>query len=72
MNAKVSNGRFKYKIRGMVYMKITIGGIVGGIIGFAVGYLGKCSSGVCPLTSNPAVSAIIGILMGIMLTMPRR
>ena len=52
-------------------MKIIIGGIIGGIIGFVIGYFGKCASGVCPLTSNPVISTIIGILIGIMVTMGR-
>ena len=53
-------------------MRIIVGGIIGGIIGFIIGYFGKCGSGTCPLTSNPIVSTIIGILMGIMLTMSRQ
>ena len=52
-------------------LKIVIGGIIGGAIGFAIGYFGKCASGVCPLTSNPVISTIIGILMGVLITMGR-
>lgn len=52
-------------------MKVIIGGIIGGILGFAVGYFGKCSSGACPLTSNPVVSTIIGVLIGTMITAGR-
>ena len=52
-------------------MKPVIGGIIGGIVGFAIGYFGKCASGICPLTSNPIVSTIIGIIIGIMVTMGR-
>lgn len=50
-------------------MRIIIGGLIGGSIGFAIGYFGKCASGMCPLTSNPIVSTIIGVLLGIMVTM---
>lgn len=50
-------------------MKIILGLIVGGVIGFGVGYLGKCASGVCPLTSNPIISTIIGALFGLMIAM---
>ncbi len=39
---------------------------MGGAIGFGIGYFGKCASGVCPLTSNPIISTIIGALMGAM------
>ena len=53
-------------------MKTVIGGIAGGIIGFTIGYFGKCTTGACPLTSNPMISTIMGVLVGIMLTMPRQ
>ncbi len=52
-------------------MKLIIGIIIGGVIGFTIGYLGKCASGMCPLTSNPVVSTIIGALFGAMITMGR-
>jgi hypothetical protein len=45
-------------------MRIIIGVLVGGSIGFLVGYVGKCSSGACPLTGNPIISTIIGALLG--------
>ena len=52
-------------------MKIILGILVGGAIGFALGYFGKCASGVCPLTSNPYISMIIGALIGLMITIGR-
>jgi len=45
-------------------MRIIIGALIGGGIGFLVGYLGKCTSGTCPLTRNPIVSTIIGTILG--------
>ena len=48
-------------------MKIILGVLIGGGIGFALGYWGKCSSGGCPLTSNPYISTIIGIVLGIII-----
>ena len=48
-------------------VKIVIGILVGGGIGFLIGYLGRCASGVCPLTSNPYVSTIIGALVGLLI-----
>ena len=50
-------------------MKIALGIVIGGAIGFAVGYLGRCASGVCPLTSNPIISTVIGALIGALVTM---
>ena len=49
-------------------MKVFLGVAIGGAIGFAVGYFGRCTSGACPLTSNPVISALIGALLGGMLT----
>jgi hypothetical protein len=50
-------------------MKIVLGILIGGAIGFGVGYFGKCASGVCPLTSKPLISTIIGALIGAMIVM---
>ena len=50
-------------------MRIALGIIIGAIIGFVVGYFGKCTSGVCPLTSNPIVSSILGAAIGALITM---
>jgi len=52
-------------------MKIILGVIIGAVIGFGVGYFGKCTSGTCPLTSNPYVSTVIGALLGAMVTLGR-
>jgi len=52
-------------------MKILLGIIIGGVIGFGAGYLGKCVSGVCPLTSNPMISTLIGVILGAAITMGR-
>ncbi|MDD5085718.1 MAG: DUF6132 family protein [Candidatus Omnitrophica bacterium] len=46
-------------------LKFIIGAVVGGAIGFGIGYLGKCSTGACPLTGNPIVSTTVGVLIGI-------
>jgi uncharacterized membrane protein YedE/YeeE len=49
-------------------MKMILSALIGGLIGFGVGYFGKCTSGACPLTSNPIISAIIGAAIGVMVT----
>ncbi|MBN3039473.1 MAG: hypothetical protein JW869_08690 [Candidatus Omnitrophica bacterium] len=45
-------------------LRIVLGVVIGAIIGFALGYFGKCASGVCPLTSNPYISTFVGALFG--------
>ncbi|MCM8761118.1 MAG: DUF6132 family protein [Candidatus Omnitrophica bacterium] len=52
-------------------IKILTGAIIGGLFGFVLGYLGKCSSGACPLTSNPIISTIVGALVGAMITLAK-
>jgi hypothetical protein len=48
-------------------MKIFLGITIGALIGFGIGYLGKCASGMCPLTSNPYISAVIGAVVGLLI-----
>lgn len=52
-------------------MKIILGIAIGAAIGFGIGYFGKCASGACPITSNPLISAIIGAIIGALLTMSK-
>jgi thiol peroxidase len=48
----------------MAWTNVVIGGAVGLVIGALVGYVGKCRSGVCPLTSNPYSGAVVGAIFG--------
>lgn len=48
-------------------MKYLLGILIGGGIGFTIGYFGKCASGTCPMTSNPYVSTVIGIIFGLII-----
>jgi thioredoxin len=43
--------------------KLIIFLIVGGAIGAFIGYKGKCTTGACPLTSNPYIGGIYGAVM---------
>lgn len=52
-------------------MKMMLGIVIGAAIGFGIGYLGKCTSGACPLTSNPIISTIIGAVIGAMIAAAR-
>ena len=47
--------------------RILLGVLIGGTIGAVAGYFGKCSSGTCPLTSNPYRGAIYGLIVGALL-----
>jgi hypothetical protein len=50
-------------------IKIIVGILIGGGVGFLLGYHGKCTSGACPLTSNPLRGAIVGALLGLMMAL---
>lgn len=44
--------------------RIVIGGVVGGILGYGLYRFIGCSSGACPITSNPWISTIFGMVTG--------
>lgn len=52
-------------------LKIFLGAIIGGVLGFLVGYIFKCQNGQCPITSNPYISTIIGIIIGLLITLEK-
>lgn len=45
-------------------MKIVLGVVLGGFIGYAATRLLGCSTGTCPLTSNPWAGTLYGTLVG--------
>jgi hypothetical protein len=48
-------------------IKIVVGIIIGAALGFAYYKIVGCSSGTCPITSNPYISTIWGAVMGALL-----
>ena len=45
-------------------LRIVIGVVAGGVLGFAYYKFVGCSSGTCPLTSNPYISSLFGSVVG--------
>ena len=45
-------------------LRILIGAVVGAVLGFGWYKLVGCSTGTCPLTSNPVVSTLYGMVVG--------
>lgn len=48
-------------------LRTIIGILVGGGLGFAYYRFVGCSTGTCPLTSNPIISTIYGAVLGVLL-----
>lgn len=47
-------------------LKNAIGMLVGAALGFAYYKVIGCASGACPLTSNPWISTLMGVMVGAM------
>jgi hypothetical protein len=47
-------------------LRVVIGVVVGGGLGFAYYKFVGCSTGTCPLTSNPFISTLYGMFLGAM------
>ena len=52
--------------------RVIIGLVIGGAIGGLLGYFGKCSSGTCPLTSNPYSGALYGAILGLLFSLMKQ
>ena len=49
-------------------LRLILGAAVGGGLGFAYFKFVGCSSGACPLTSNPVISTLYGSVVGALLS----
>lgn len=48
----------------IMILRIIIGALTGGGLGFAYYKFVGCSTGTCPLTSNPIISSLYGMVVG--------
>lgn len=44
--------------------RLIVGALVGAIAGYGIYRVIGCSTGTCPITSNPWISTLYGMLMG--------
>ncbi len=61
MKQDISQGAGRFK---NIPWKLFIGMAIGGAAGFLYYYFVGCSTGTCPITSNPYGSILYGSLMG--------
>lgn len=48
-------------------MKYIIGAVIGAAVGYFLLYrLIGCSSGACPITANPYISTVYGVIIGLL------
>lgn len=50
-----------------IYKWVILGASIGAILGYAYYYFIGCSTGNCPITSNPITSLLYGAVMGVLL-----
>jgi hypothetical protein len=48
-------------------IRIIAGAVLGGAAGYAFYRFIGCSTGACPITSNPWISTLYGVLIGVLL-----
>ena len=49
-------------------VRLIIGVVAGGLVGYGMYRFIGCSTGACPITSNPWTSIIFGMIIGAMLS----
>ena len=49
-------------------IRLIVGAVVGGIFGYGSYRFIGCSSGACPITSNPWSSTIMGMIFGVLIS----
>jgi hypothetical protein len=49
-------------------VRLAIGVVVGGVVGYGMYRFIGCSTGACPLTANPWISTILGMVFGALMS----
>jgi hypothetical protein len=52
--------------------KLLLGGVLGSAAGYAYYHFIGCKTGACPITGNPWISTLYGLLIGLLLTFPSK
>jgi hypothetical protein len=67
LDPQTFRGRCGLKEICAMILRLVIGAVIGGGLGFAYYKFVGCSSGACPLTSNPVISTVYGSVVGALL-----
>jgi uncharacterized membrane protein YedE/YeeE len=46
------------------WLRVSLAGVLGALVGFGYYYFIGCRTGSCPISGNPYVSTIYGLLLG--------
>ena len=53
-------------------LRVILGAVVGAVVGAGLGFawhkVAGCSSGSCPLTGNPYVATLYGMILGVLIS----
>jgi hypothetical protein len=60
------------KIDKNILLKRVLPVVAGAVLGYAYYYFVGCSSGSCPISSNPYISTVYGALFGAVLSFPSK
>jgi Family of unknown function (DUF6132) len=63
---------FRKYLAGSLWRKRILFGFLGALGGYGYYYFVGCRTGTCPISSNPWISTMYGIAMGLVLTMGQR
>jgi len=55
-----------------VWLKLTLGVVLGASVGIAYYFFVGCKTGTCPITSSPLISTLYGGVMGLLLAWPSK
>ncbi len=58
------------KVKSMI-MNIVLGLVGGGAVGFALYKFVGCRTGACPITANPWTSILYGMILGLIVALPK-